>query len=191
MIESECVLLYNSAQISRKIGRVMKREKSFGVTVLAWKHFLLGWRLLAAPIDSSAVSLSKFKMLTRWYRIGSSCCSLNNIHWFPQSSPAFAAASVCGCSEVNLRFFSKLFMVSYVRLCSCVHLTIICESFSIYLQWRLVMMLCGIVVMGFVTGVCCYTSSTGSSLQTSQASHNLRCYTFEQFRLFLLIILAE
>ena len=33
-------------------------------------------------VHSSAMNLSKFKMLTRWHRVGSFSCSLKNIHWF-------------------------------------------------------------------------------------------------------------
>ena len=78
-------------------------------------------------IHSSAVSLSKFRMLTRWYRIGSSSCSLNNFplvpnlrlsfrrHFvdFPRSTcafvPTFQFFRTCGyflaCTYDSLRLF--------------------------------------------------------------------------------------
>ena len=55
-----------------------EEEKSFIVTVLVKKNFLFGFRSPAASNDNT-VSLSKFRMLTRWYRVGSFSFGLNNI----------------------------------------------------------------------------------------------------------------
>ena len=52
-----------------------------------WKNLLLGWRSPAAPIDNAferGELIHKFRMLKRWYRVGSSGCSLNNIPLVPK-----------------------------------------------------------------------------------------------------------
>ena len=73
----------------RKIlDRFLRTTKiSFLATALAWRNCQLGWRncpLHRFIIHSSAVSLSTFRMLTRWYRIGPSSCSLNNMPRVPK-----------------------------------------------------------------------------------------------------------
>ena len=79
-----------------------------GISCLASGHHLR--RLI---IHASAVSWSKFRMLTRWNRVGSSGCGLHNM-------PAFGAGSSC---EFPSFVFDVLFMFQascdYVPAKSC------------------------------------------------------------------------
>ena len=60
--------------------------------MLVWKNFFLagGRPLHRLMIHSSAVSLSKFRMLSRWYRVGSALLSLRR-HFASLSQLSFAS----------------------------------------------------------------------------------------------------
>ena len=81
-----------------------------------------GHPLPRLTIQSSAVSLTKFRMLTRWYRTGSSRCSLKKkYHGFPKCASrcwAWLYAFLRGPLAIS----PQLSMVSYVRSFSCMHL---------------------------------------------------------------------
>ena len=135
-------------------------------------------------IHSSAVRLSKFRMLTRWYRIGSSSCSKKTDHRFPN-----CACLCCGVillvSEVHLRLCYNL---SWFRTCGCflacthdkLHL------FPIYLRNRRHVSFVPSATDAvrhnelFFTEVSCWTFCPGSPLHIAQANHDLRCVSFRQ-----------
>ena len=117
---SECVLFYTSHSARKILDRVLRSAKKFSrslcrrISCLASGHPLR--RLL---IQSSAVSLSKFKMLTIWYRVGSTSCILNNSPMVPKLRLPLLQASCCGGFRGQPATLSQLIMVSYVRLFSC------------------------------------------------------------------------
>ena len=81
-----------------------------GITCLASGH-----HLRRPIIHASAVSWSKFRMLTRWNRVRSSGCGLHNMPHHFQIAPAFGAGSSC---EFPGFVFDVLFifLVFYVML---------------------------------------------------------------------------
>ena len=121
------------------------------LAVAVQKNLLLGWRSPAAPVDNSfeRLSLSRFRMLTRWYRFGSSSCSLHNklhnmltvlqlrlaflrghvvsfseVHGL-QKSASFAA-SFCSTFEIILQYFSEVML----RCCKLFERIIACAVVS-------------------------------------------------------------
>ena len=93
------VLFHTPTQIARLfVDRVLKSKKLFEVSCL---------RRGTSCFHASAVGLSKFRMLTRWYG-----CWILQL-WFEQHpsgsqiAPAFAATSFCGVSGGPLAMFSQ------------------------------------------------------------------------------------
>ena len=78
--KSECVVPHPLLR-SQDSSQRLRSKKNVAVTLLASKNFLRGWRLRAASGDNSCErgELVKFRMLTRWYRVGSSSSSLNKL----------------------------------------------------------------------------------------------------------------
>ena len=76
------VLFHTSAQTARFLIVVRGLKMSLEVIVPAQRNFLLGQRSPSAPLDTSfecGELVSKFRMLTSWYRTGSSSCCLDNM----------------------------------------------------------------------------------------------------------------
>ena len=83
-------------------------------------------------LHSSAVSMSKFRMLTRWCRVGSSSCSSNTIPLVPKVRlPLLRLHFVV--FRGPLATVSQLFIFSYVRLKFLHALEIVCV-FPIYVH---------------------------------------------------------
>ena len=80
MCSNASVLLYTSHTNRKILDRVLRSKRTFLVTVRGRTSCLAsGHQLRRMIIHASAVNLSKFRMFARWYRVGSSNCSLNNI----------------------------------------------------------------------------------------------------------------
>ena len=76
-------MLTHPAQIARFLKASSGAKKNFRGQCRRISCLPSGHLLQRLKIHSSAVSLSN-KMLTRWCRVGSSSCSLNNISLVPQ-----------------------------------------------------------------------------------------------------------
>ena len=101
-------------------------------------------------IHSSAVNMSKFRMLTRWYRIDSSSCSMDNIPLVPKVHLAFVAASLCGFPRGLFAMLSQLSMVSQVRHDSLLFFPPTCKTFVIITSCISEVMLCGLIIFLFL-----------------------------------------
>ena len=113
-------VLFFTSRSDRKILYRVLRSKTFLSRALCLRRrssgLASGHPLRRLVIHSSAASLSKFRVLTRWYRVGSSSCGLHNIPLDSQSAPAFAAASSCGFSGVHLQPCPNF---PWIRTCGC------------------------------------------------------------------------
>ena len=100
-----CVVLHLLRSDHKIRNRVLMNKKPSRFPCLRKRTSCLdsGRPLRRLIIHASAVSLSKFRILPRWYRVGSSSCGLNNRQLCSQIASAFAAASCCGFSGVHLR----------------------------------------------------------------------------------------
>ena len=98
--------------------------------------------------------------MTRWHRVGSSRCSLNNIPLVSKSFLPLLRRHVHGFSGGPLASVSQLAMVSYVRLffllvltLLCVFFPSICTTFEVTLVCYSVMMFRILVRLSFLTDV--------------------------------------
>ena len=84
----------------------------------ASKNFLRGWRLRAASGDHSCErgELVKFRMLTRWYRVGSPSSSLNKLPRVPTLILLLLRSHFKRFSKVHLR---RCPIFSWFRSCGC------------------------------------------------------------------------
>ena len=138
-------------------------------------------------IHSGAVTLCKFRMLTRWYRGGSSSCSLNNIPLVPKLRlPSlrrqFVGFPRCTCDVVST--FHCFVRVGYLIACtfdSLCFLSPVCTTFEILIKCHPEMMLHGLMVSACLTEVPCQTSCPDPPLQTDSTNHHVRCCLSQRF----------
>ena len=131
-------------------------------------------------IHSSAVSLSKFRMLTRRCRVGSSSCSLNNFPLVPKLRPPSLLRFFVVIPD-SLATLPQLSMISCARLCSCTHLRL-SASLS-HVSAQPLKFVFG-VFQKCLTEVPRQTSCPVVPLQTASANHNLRRCFFQRFLFF-------
>ena len=140
MLKSRCVVLHTHRSDRKIIDRVLSKKTSRlpkrGISCLASGH-----PLHRLKFHLSAVCLSKFGMLTRGCRVGSSSCSLDKMPPVPMIAPASAAASFCGFSEVRWRLFVPTYHGSvrapvflHALTIVCVVIPSICTTFEICVQ---------------------------------------------------------
>ena len=137
-------------------------------------------------VHSSEVNLSKFKMLTRWYRIGSSRSSKNKKPLVPEVRWPLLWRDCVGFPRFTCDFVPTVH--SFVRAATllqalkivCVVFQSICTTFEI-VSCFLEMMLCGLMILACSTEATCQTSCPEPPLQTANANHHLRRCFFQRF----------
>ena len=108
------------------IDRVLRSHTQFFANIMSLKgNFLYSRPLFGVILHASAVSWSKFRILTRGYRVGSSNCGLNNVPLISE----YAQSECVTLQIVNLSAYThqltirpRRSIVSRVRLFSCMHL---------------------------------------------------------------------
>ena len=116
----------------RKIfDRVLRTKKTFAVTVLVKKNVLHSHGSPVAWSHAIAVSLSKFRMLTRWSRVGSFSCGLNNIPLVPKLRLPLQRRRYVGFMKSTCDVVPPFH--GFVRAgFSCMHLVVVCVLFRLH-----------------------------------------------------------
>ena len=96
-------VLFYTTRSDRKIKNLVNTFRGHCACVGGTSCLTSGHPLHRLTIHSSEVSLSKFRMLTGWYRVGTSSCSLNNIPLVPKLRLPLLRRHFCGVSEFHLR----------------------------------------------------------------------------------------
>ena len=149
------VSFYTLRSDRKILGRILRRKKTFEVTVLAYRNFLLGWRSPAAPIDKSS---ERGALVS--YRIGCSSCSLNNMPLVPKKIHLpwlrrhFVGLPRSPC-EVVATFHGFVRAVVFLPALTtvCVSSLSICTAFEMFMLCVPGMMLCVTMILGFLTEV--------------------------------------